>query len=104
MEKQYYILAPDRTTPSRLLWWRPNACGYTSSIDEAGKYSQSEIDGNPDYYNGGEAFAVPVEDVEQNATRVVLNEGYGNSLIYLAKRKAEETWVRKVTERHGLGG
>jgi hypothetical protein len=38
-EEQFYIWSMEHTA-----WWRANSNGYTTSIDEAGKYSRAECD------------------------------------------------------------
>lgn len=39
--KQHYI--SDWYKSAQLVYWLPNRCGYTSSVDEAGVYSASEL-------------------------------------------------------------
>ena len=40
----YFILSMERTRDSgSCVWWRPMANGYTTSIGQAGRYTESEI-------------------------------------------------------------
>lgn len=41
--EEFFILSVSRTADSpACVWWRPNACGYTTSIGEAGRYTREE--------------------------------------------------------------
>lgn len=52
MEQTFYILSLKHSpVHGRALWWRPSATGYTTDISQAGLYSQTEIDGDPRYFN-----------------------------------------------------
>ena len=55
-----------------VLWYRPNACGYTPDIKQAGTYTAEEA--KP--YEGPDTVAVPVEWLHQNARiRMVIDVG-----------------------------
>lgn len=41
-EELYYILDDRAVVGNCALWWRPNGCGYTTELREAGKYTKSE--------------------------------------------------------------
>jgi hypothetical protein len=49
---EYYILDVRKVWSKRpyLTFWRPNNEGYTYPLAWAGKYTQDEIDKQPDYY------------------------------------------------------
>lgn len=52
------------------LWWKPNRCGYTRYIEDAGRYSAAEamkIVGN----NSDSVGAVPLDVVMRHASRVL---------------------------------
>lgn len=42
MAKLYYIQDTRDTVGNCASWWRPNSCGYTTQIEEAGLYSEEE--------------------------------------------------------------
>jgi hypothetical protein len=45
----YFILSMERTADSgACVWWRPQAKGYTTSIGEAGRYTEEEIRSHAD--------------------------------------------------------
>ena len=57
-----------------MLWWRASNSGYTTSLEEAGRYTAEAVTSDPSYYNNGESTAaVPVEMVECEAFRVVFS-------------------------------
>lgn len=37
-QKLYYIQRIGEYLGNALTWWRPNGCGYTANINDAGKY------------------------------------------------------------------
>jgi hypothetical protein len=48
-----------------ITFWRPENKGYAWPLEWSGKYTASEIDGDPGYYNDGvDTIAVPVVNVE----------------------------------------
>lgn len=45
MKDQYFIRSYEHQLGGRFaMWWGPNECGYTQSLDEAGLYSKEEAD------------------------------------------------------------
>lgn len=50
-----------------ILFWRPNNAGYTAVVDDAGRYTITQIKSDEDYYNRlcekEERIAVPVSAV-----------------------------------------
>ena len=55
-----------------VMWYRPNACGYTPDIKQAGTYTAEEA--KP--HEGPDTVAVPVEWLHQNARiRMVVDAG-----------------------------
>ena len=70
--KQYYLLDLERTESSPLLiWWKPNNHGYTTNLDEAGKYNEDTIINNPIQYNDKDTKIIPCEEVDKISERVI---------------------------------
>jgi hypothetical protein len=46
-----------------VIWWKPNNCGYTNDLEQAGIYTQSQIDAHRSYYDNGDTVPVPVSFV-----------------------------------------
>lgn len=68
MTVRYYIR--DMTATGDLcLWWRPDRCGYTTDLDQAGVYSEDEA--NKIARIRGTDKPYPVESVSAVARRVV---------------------------------
>jgi len=61
------------TRGDTILWWCPNSCGYTTHLDQAGRYEKAEADritkGSADT-----VVAVPCPTVEALAHRAVSSE------------------------------
>ena len=57
---EYYILSLKHLddVDNMFTWWRPDNKGYTSYLNNAGKYTQREIDEHPDYYNNTQVVAL----------------------------------------------
>lgn len=65
-EEMFYIISIKWTVGEQLCFWRPNAQGYTNSLDEAGKYPKSKVYANERYYNNGYgSLAVPCETIHE---------------------------------------
>lgn len=74
MADEYFILSLRWTKENYATWWCPNNSGYTSVIDDAGRYSRADVDACPGYYNNGHTtIAIPCADVENAAQRVVFD-------------------------------
>ena len=62
----FYILAIERSHRANLYWWwRPNRRGYTTNLNQAGKYTDVS------HLNSDEDIAIPCELVERQAVLVV---------------------------------
>lgn len=70
-----------------LLWWRPGGNGYTVQLAEAGRWTKAEIEArNLVYNNGAQTLAVPFDEANLHAIRIV--PGGGSMLRQL--REASE--------------
>lgn len=75
--KDFYVLSLrwTRTGDENATWWRPQNNGYTCSLDEAGRYTQEQIQQRPGYYNDREStLAIPCDLVDQRARRILSTE------------------------------
>lgn len=71
--RKYYILSLKWTRGGdNLVFWGPSDSGYVVSLELAGKYTHEQVTNKAYYYNNLETtLAIPVEDVEHHAVRVV---------------------------------
>lgn len=53
-DKEYYVISLKWSTGDNVCFWRPNSSGYTEYPDEAGIYTEAQIEQHQDYYNDGE--------------------------------------------------
>lgn len=61
-----------RTEDESATWWRADNNGYTTNVDQAGRYTRAQVQQNPSYYDNRETtLAVPCELVDRRAQRVV---------------------------------
>jgi hypothetical protein len=50
----YYILSMKHSPADGCaIWWRPKCAGYTTNLLEAGRYTEAQVTGEPEYYNDG---------------------------------------------------
>lgn len=70
-----WLIRDSRNNPDGLLlWWGPNRCGYTTRLDEAGRYSEEEAkrqDARRDT-----DVAVPLSRAQATAVAVVSAEDW----------------------------
>lgn len=53
--EQFYILSL-KHSPSpegHGVWWKPEACGYTTDLDKAGLFTQAQLNADKSYYDNG---------------------------------------------------
>lgn len=68
-EQLFYIICHGHSTNGSwdILFWKPDSCGYTIRLDEAGKYTKDTL---PRLYPE-KGFAIPCEEVDDAAHRAV---------------------------------
>lgn len=66
----YYLRNTSSNPEGYVLWWRPDRCGYTISLLEAGVYSASEAL-DIETRSQGDTFAVAVEIALKSVSHVV---------------------------------
>jgi hypothetical protein len=68
--ERFFLLSVERTGQApwgpRCVWWRPGAMGYTTSIDEAGRYTREEVARHADPPHH---LAIPCRAVDVPASR-----------------------------------
>ena len=75
----YYILSLKHTGDADGLytWWMPESAGYTDCLNDAGIYTQEQIDEFPKYFNNGvDTRAIPCALVQEKAVMVVYNHTF----------------------------
>lgn len=66
---EFFILSLKWTRGSPVTWWRPDNAGYTTDLQNAGRYSRQEVEAHRSYYdNKTDTLAVPCSDAMLMAT------------------------------------
>ena len=73
MAQEYFVLSLKYSQNSDfLVWWRPQDAGYTAAIDNAGRYTEEQINAPGSMRNDGiNTLAVPCEVAEGLAHQIV---------------------------------
>jgi hypothetical protein len=91
---EFFILSLKWTRGSPVTWWRPGAAGYTTDLQNAGRYSRQQVEANREYYdNKTDTLAVPCSDAMLMATTRVSVEIGRDGLKQL--REARKRAFRK---------
>jgi hypothetical protein len=91
----------------RALWWCPQSSGYTSLVDQAGRYTKEEADA---ICSPGENIAVPEQEVLAKTVQIVLDFGQWEdekavSNAYIAEHGSElKRNAEKVAKELGYVG
>jgi hypothetical protein len=87
-ETAYYLAAFQHGRwGGHVVWWRPGNAGYTNDLEQAGVYTQSQIESAPSYYDTGDTVPVPVAFVNRMARvrRMVDVGDHGNQIFQSSK-------------------
>lgn len=49
----------------KYVWWGPDNSGYTENLNDAGVYTEEQINSRPMYYRNTSTYPVPVDVVEK---------------------------------------
>lgn len=63
-EREFFILSVGHTTRSNpyIILWAPNDAGYRGRVETAGRYTETEVMAQLDYYNNGcDTVAIPCD-------------------------------------------
>jgi hypothetical protein len=87
-EQLYYIICTKYQAGWNMTFWKPNKCGYTNRLDDAGKYTAAEA-GSYLTSPKRENFAVKCEEVDCHAHRGVDRDSHLFNLMndYLPTKK-----------------
>ncbi|PZT51998.1 hypothetical protein [Paenibacillus silvae] len=70
---QYYLLSLKWSKgKDKYVWWGPENSGYTEDLNQAGIYTEEDLDKRPLYYRNTTTYAVPVETVKKMITQTVV--------------------------------
>lgn len=74
-----YLLLSKHRTHGIALWWRPGGCGYTTDINEAGRFDKEEAERIAKDSHGDDV-PVPVEAIGNTiTTRTIVDIGDANN-------------------------
>jgi hypothetical protein len=90
-KRDWLILSIKYTKSFDLMWWGPNFRGYTTRLEDAGRYTEKEARSRErrEYPNGHfETVAVPEAAVE-GRTSTVVPDRYMRDVIALSSAKGQ---------------
>lgn len=67
VEQMYYLLRDGHVVGNSLMWWRENGAGYTTDLDDAGKFTAREAKAR----ERSGAKAIRVEEADSASGRTV---------------------------------
>ncbi len=92
MTQQYFVisLGHSKKADDFILFWRPDNCGYTFRIEDAGLYTEQQVLDSIDYYNGGiDTIAVPSKAINGLANKMpCLFNAYDETGSYVLNHNA----------------
>lgn len=73
IEREFYVISLKHSGRREMfLFWRANDAGYTSDLDQAGRYTEEQIAADQRAYNNGtDTIAVACKSVEVLSHRAV---------------------------------
>lgn len=72
MQKYYLLSLKHSKYQNQYSWWGSNNSGYTIDINNAGIYTEEEINKKKNYYSNTSVMPVPVEIIEQSRKLIVI--------------------------------
>jgi len=73
----YIIVSFKHGSNGNLCFWRPNNCGYTTDLQQAGRYTEEQVKANMNYYHDGDNVAIEESKLLQDfKVRVHLETNY----------------------------
>jgi hypothetical protein len=72
MNKYYLLSLKHSKHQNQYTWWRANNSGYTIDIQQAGVYSEEDINNRKNYYSNTGVMPIPVKVVEELERKIVI--------------------------------
>lgn len=98
-KEEFFILSVERTADSpACVWWRPDACGYTTSIGEAGRYSREEAmrHSDPPHH-----LVIPCNAVEVPAARA---KSFAKKALSASRWDRQCQWCGRTADQVAVNG
>ena len=74
----FYLADFEGNLRDEVLWWRPNNCGYTTDLAEAGIYTEIK----PGYHDSERTVPVPVAFVKTQRISQILSREYQGTIAW----------------------
>ena len=81
----FYLWSRKHSKEDVCLWWRPESCGYTTHLDQAGVYTEAQAK-SIEAESGRDVLAVPASVARGEAFSVVSCDRLSNELRRLVGR------------------
>jgi hypothetical protein len=97
MSQQLYVIQciPPSGSGDHCVWWRPDSAGYTTSLDEAGRYTEQEAKSITCLRSVGATeprdIAITEDDAARISHRVVSSFALSNVSVKIVRGKTEVT-------------
>ncbi|MBM7633866.1 hypothetical protein [Geomicrobium sediminis] len=80
--KRYYILSLKHSVGDHYTWWRPGAWGYTRDLNQAGIFTEDEIEKEPSYFSNDCTMPVEVGLVNRSQTATIVINDTNNQIVF----------------------